>query len=306
MKFVCLLANIGCCQLFCCIQIACNSISQISSRFFQLYILHFLCFVRKKQKQDETTTATYYDNRQRPGCGLSVPKQIIASAGEKGWTLVNGSRCYEWTGCDFVVGCGWCLKGGHLRDVFAYLETWLLQAVWDLHFKIYVERYVLKVTNFHVFPQSCRCVRWVIFFWSLFLVRISHRLCFKWFYLFFQGWDGQISHWIVMDTQNTTMIQYVYVYTSWGTWIPDKTLLLSSSDITISTGARMMNRHARGRDDQPIQVKDDMWIQVWVKVTLPKTNGLPLKMVLSKFGISKLPGVCFRGRTLSFRDGTCI
>lgn len=166
MKFVCLLANIGCCQLFCCIQIACDSISQISSRFFQLYILHFLCFVRKKQKQDETTTATYYDNRQRPGCGLSVPKQI-ASAGEKGWTLVNGSRCYEWTGCDFVVGCGWCLKGGHLRDVFAYLETWLFQAVWDLHFKIYVEKVCLKVTTFDVFPQSCRCLGWVIFFWSL-------------------------------------------------------------------------------------------------------------------------------------------
>ena len=111
------------------------------SDFFEIFpvvYLAFLCFVRKKQKQDETTTATYYDNRQRPGCGLSVPKQIIASVGEKGWTLVNGSRCYEWTGCDFVVGCGWCLKGGHLRDVFAYLETWLLQAVWDLHFKIYV------------------------------------------------------------------------------------------------------------------------------------------------------------------------
>ena len=87
------------------------------SDFFEIFpvvYLAFLCFVRKKQKQDETTTATYYDNRQRPGCGLSVPKQIIASVGEKGWTLVNGSRCYEWTGCDFVVGCGWCLKGGHL------------------------------------------------------------------------------------------------------------------------------------------------------------------------------------------------
>lgn len=226
MKFVCLLANIGCCQLFCCIQIACDSISQISSRFFQLYILHFLCFVRKKQKQDETTTATYYDNRQRPGCGLSVPKQI-ASAGEKGWTLVNGSRCYEWTGCDFVVGCGWCLKGGHLRDVFAYLETWLFQAVWDLHFKIYVEKVCLKGYYFRCVSPELQMFGmgdFLLEFGFSFsqVVRISQRLCFKLFYrVFFHAWDGQISHGIVMDTQKwlwyNVYIVYIYIYTSWGT-----------------------------------------------------------------------------------------
>ena len=41
----------------------------------------------------------------------------------------------------------------------------------------------------------------------------------------------------------------------------------------------------------------------WGRDTLPKTNSLPLKMVVSKFGLSFSRGVYFQGRTVSFREG---
>ena len=43
--------------------------------------------------------------------------------------------------------------------------------------------------------------------------------------------------------------------------------------------------------------------QMWENIPLPKTNSLPLNMMVSKFGISKLPGDYFQVRKCWFQGG---
>lgn len=148
------------------------------------------------------------------------------------------------------------------------------------------KRYALKLTSFDVFPQSCRCLRWVIFFWSLFFrsVRWSGfpRGCVSngFIGVFFQAWDGQISHGIVMCTQKWLWYNVIYYrikYFLRHPRVPDKTLLLSSLEILPYLQrvriVRWMNRHAcKGQTLKSTYIeminqlrrKDDMWIQVWV------------------------------------------